>query len=85
MKVFWQQTAEILSMVLGTCRDLYSDGPGVMMELVQNADDAGASEVAFMLDGRSYATDSVIGVPFLLSKHPSEDDVRQPTMFIDTF
>jgi hypothetical protein len=33
----------------------------VLLELVQNADDAGASEVAFMLDGRSYPADSVLG------------------------
>jgi len=37
----------------------------VLLELVQNADDAGASEVAFMLDGRSYPTDSVLGAPCL--------------------
>ena len=33
----------------------------MLLELVQNADDAGASEVAIMLDGRSYPTDSVLG------------------------
>jgi hypothetical protein len=43
------------------CRDAYADGPGVLLELVQNADDAGATEVAFMLDGRSYPADSVLG------------------------
>ena len=34
---------------------------GIMLELLQNADDAGASEVALMLDATSYATDSILG------------------------
>ena len=55
------------------CRDAYADGPGVLLELVQNADDAGAIEVAFMLDGRSYPADSVLG------EHMSEQLVSQAT------
>lgn len=31
------------------------------MELVQNADDAGASKVAFLLDARQHGTSSVLG------------------------
>ena len=39
----------------------YADGPGVLLELVQNADDAGASEVSFLLDTKTYASNSVLG------------------------
>ena len=35
------------------------------MELVQNADDAGASEVALMLDFESYPTDKLLGEQLL--------------------
>lgn len=34
---------------------------GIMLELLQNADDAGATEVAMMLDATSYSTDSTLG------------------------
>jgi sacsin len=49
-----------------TCRlkhiiEQYADGPGVLLELAQNADDAGASEIRFLLDTASYATNSVLG------------------------
>lgn len=44
----------------------YSDGPGILMELLQNADDAGATEVAFLLDEESYGTSSILGAPPLL-------------------
>ena len=39
----------------------YADGPGILMELLQNADDAGATEVAFLLDEESYPTSSILG------------------------
>ena len=39
----------------------YADGPGVLLELVQNADDAGASEISFLLDSKTYASNSVLG------------------------
>ncbi len=39
----------------------YTDGPGILMELLQNADDAGATEVAFLLDEESYPTSSILG------------------------
>jgi hypothetical protein len=31
------------------------------MELIQNADDAGATEVALMLDNQTYGSESIIG------------------------
>ena len=39
----------------------YADGPGILMELLQNADDAGATQVAFLLDEESYGTSSILG------------------------
>ena len=39
----------------------YADGPGVLLELVQNADDAGATEISFLLDTQNYASNSVLG------------------------
>ena len=43
----------------------YADGPGILMELVQNADDAGATQVAFLLDEESYGASSILGELFL--------------------
>ncbi|XP_068639684.1 uncharacterized protein [Aristolochia californica] len=40
--------------------EMYADGPGILFELVQNADDAGASEVSFLLDKTQYGTSSVL-------------------------
>ncbi|XP_077231071.1 zinc finger, C3HC4 type (RING finger) family protein [Tasmannia lanceolata] len=40
--------------------EMYADGPGILFELVQNADDAGASEVVFLLDKTQYGTSSVL-------------------------
>jgi hypothetical protein len=34
---------------------------GVLLELLQNADDAGASRAAFLLDGRTHGTSSLLG------------------------
>lgn len=39
---------------------MYADGPGVLFELVQNAEDARASEVTFLLDKTQYGTSSVL-------------------------
>lgn len=39
----------------------YPEGPGVLLELVQNADDAGAGRVSFMLDMRQHGTASILG------------------------
>ena len=43
--------------------DAYVDGPGIIMELIQNADDAGASEVGLMLDMHNYPAESIVGKP----------------------
>ncbi|KAF5200676.1 Sacsin, partial [Thalictrum thalictroides] len=40
--------------------EMYADGPGILFELVQNAEDAGASEVIFLLDKTHYGTSSVL-------------------------
>ncbi|KAL5721483.1 hypothetical protein ACHQM5_005125 [Ranunculus cassubicifolius] len=40
--------------------EMYADGPGILFELVQNAEDAGASEVIFLLDKTQYGTSSVL-------------------------
>ncbi|BDA44284.1 probable Sacsin [Coccomyxa sp. Obi] len=53
--------SEALTTRLKHIIDDYADGPGILMELLQNADDAGASEVAFMLDNHQYGTNSVLG------------------------
>jgi sacsin len=40
--------------------DAYADGPGILLELLQNADDAGATELRLMLDCDTHAADSVL-------------------------
>lgn len=40
--------------------EMYADGPGVLFELVQNAEDAGASNVIFLLDKTQYGTSSLL-------------------------
>jgi hypothetical protein len=42
--------SEALTTRLRHILDAYADGPGVISELVQNADDAGATEVRLCLD-----------------------------------
>ncbi|GJP36737.1 hypothetical protein CLOM_g21211 [Closterium sp. NIES-68] len=39
---------------------MYPEGPGVLCELVQNADDAGAREAAFLLDHSRFGASSVL-------------------------
>ena len=40
---------------------LYPDGPGILNELIQNADDAGASKVAILLNMQQYGDRSLLG------------------------
>eukprot|EP01038_Epipyxis_sp_PR26KG_P006758 gene6758-9260_t len=52
--------AESLTSRLKTILDMYPDGNPIFSELIQNADDAGASVVSIMLDENSYATESLL-------------------------
>lgn len=40
--------------------EMYADGPGILFELVQNAEDAQASEVIFLLDKTQYGISSIL-------------------------
>ncbi|KAG6713651.1 hypothetical protein I3842_05G164000 [Carya illinoinensis] len=51
---------EALTTRLKHILEMYADGPGILFELVQNAEDAGASEVTFLLDKTQYGTSSVL-------------------------
>lgn len=51
---------EALTTRLKHILEMYADGPGTLFELVQNAEDAGASEVIFLLDKSQYGTSSVL-------------------------
>lgn len=51
---------EALTTRLKHILEMYADGPGILFELVQNAEDAGASEVTFLLDKTHYGTSSVL-------------------------
>lgn len=51
---------EALTTRLKHILEMYADGPGILFELVQNAEDAGASEVMFLLDKTQYGTSSVL-------------------------
>lgn len=51
---------EALTTRLRHILEMYADGPGILFELVQNAEDAKASEVIFLLDKTQYGTSSVL-------------------------
>lgn len=51
---------EALTTRLRHILEMYADGPGIFFELVQNAEDAGASEVSFLLDKTQYGTSSLL-------------------------
>ncbi|XP_076890119.1 uncharacterized protein LOC143541094 [Bidens hawaiensis] len=51
---------EALTTRLRHILEMYADGPGALFELVQNAEDAKATEVAFLLDNTHYGTSSVL-------------------------
>ncbi|EFJ19830.1 hypothetical protein SELMODRAFT_152901 [Selaginella moellendorffii] len=58
MEAFGQ--SESLTSRLKHIVEMYADGPGTLFELLQNADDAGATEVSFLLDKSSFGTNSVL-------------------------
>ncbi|KAL3502258.1 hypothetical protein ACH5RR_036707 [Cinchona calisaya] len=51
---------EALTTRLRHILEMYADGPGILFELVQNAEDARASQVTFLLDKTQYGTSSVL-------------------------
>ncbi|KAF3621208.1 Binding protein, putative isoform 2 [Capsicum annuum] len=51
---------EALTTRLKHILEMYADGPGTLFELVQNAEDANASKVIFLLDKTQYGTSSVL-------------------------
>lgn len=51
---------EALTTRLRHILEMYADGPAVLFELVQNAEDAGASNVSFLLDKSHYGTSSLL-------------------------
>ncbi|KAL3825148.1 hypothetical protein ACJIZ3_021177 [Penstemon smallii] len=51
---------EALTTRLRHILEMYADGPSVLFELVQNAEDAGASNVVFLLDKTHYGTSSLL-------------------------
>ncbi|KAH9612108.1 hypothetical protein KSS87_002588 [Heliosperma pusillum] len=51
---------EALTTRLKHILEMYADGPGILFELVQNAEDAGASEVNFLLDKTQHGTSSLL-------------------------
>ncbi|KAM4120132.1 hypothetical protein ACJW30_03G110200 [Castanea mollissima] len=51
---------EALTTRLKHILEMYADGPGILFELLQNAEDAAASEVIFLLDKTQYGTSSVL-------------------------
>ncbi|KAL4545625.1 hypothetical protein Ndes2526B_g00282 [Nannochloris sp. 'desiccata'] len=53
--------SEALTTRLRHILEAYPDGSGVLMELLQNADDAGASTARFLLDRSEWGTDRVMG------------------------
>ncbi|GAA0148778.1 hypothetical protein LIER_08123 [Lithospermum erythrorhizon] len=51
---------EALTTRLRHILEMYADGPSVLFELVQNAEDAKASQVCFLLDKTQYGTSSLL-------------------------
>ena len=51
---------ESLTSRLHNILELYADGVGILHELIQNADDAGASRVAFVLDETTHGDASLL-------------------------
>ncbi|GIL85241.1 hypothetical protein Vretifemale_13849, partial [Volvox reticuliferus] len=49
----------------------YPEGPGVLMELLQNADDAGATSLELMLDDTTYPSGSILSPAMAVWQGPA--------------
>jgi sacsin len=63
--------AESLTGRLRTILDMYPDGNPILAELIQNADDAGASIVKIMIDENTYPTESLMDTTVAPLQGPS--------------
>ena len=52
--------SESLTQRLKHIIEVYPEGPGIFFELIQNADDANASEISFILDETNYGNKSLL-------------------------
>ncbi|KAM3067186.1 hypothetical protein ACMFMG_005445 [Clarireedia jacksonii] len=67
----WAQTQSKINALKNICRE-YPAGGGILRELLQNADDAGASTVKFVLDDSSYQTENLL--------HPTLSQYQGPAL-----
>lgn len=63
--------AESITNRLKSILDLYPEGNPIYAELIQNADDAGATKICFMVDENSYGTESLLGPKMAALQGPS--------------
>ena len=69
MEAFGQ--AESLTSRLKTILDMYPDGNPIFSELIQNADDAGATKVCIMIDKNTYPSESLLDSKMSALQGPS--------------
>lgn len=74
--------AESLTNRLKTILDMYPDGNPIFSELIQNADDAGASIVSILLDENTYSSESLLDSKMAALQGPSLV-VRNNAMFTE--
>lgn len=74
--------AESLTNRLKTILDMYPDGNPIFSELIQNADDAGASIVSILLDENTYSCESLLDSKMAALQGPSLV-VRNNAMFTE--
>ena len=68
--------AESLTSRLKTILDMYPDGNPILSELIQNADDAGASVVRILVDENRYESVSLL--------NPSMAPLQGPSLLVGT-
>ncbi|KAI6651970.1 Sacsin-like [Oopsacas minuta] len=68
-----QRVPPLIKVIINTLKN-YPDGSQILKELIQNADDAGASEVEFLLDETIHSTDQLI--------HPSVDKYQGSALYV---